>query len=173
MNTSHEREKLTDVQKRRARYYNSNAQDLPVLSEGDTVRMKPFMLGQKEWKKGVIVERLDERSYEVETADGSSYRRNRVHLKRTNETPPGLTISSSYKPRNEPPPELTIVEPPEPSVDPDKTDDSTHQEKSNGTEEAPYNESCKEAFEPHHGETTGTRSGRTVKRPAYLNDYVT
>ena len=157
MNTSHEREKLRDVQKRQARYCNSNAQDLPALSEGDTVRMKPFLLGQKEWKKGVIVERLDERSYEVETADGSSYRRNRVHLKQTNEPPPGLTIK----------------EPPEPSVDPDKTDDSMHQEKSNGTEETPYIESRKEASEPHHGETIKTHSRQTVKRPAYLNDYVT
>ena len=93
LNTSHERETLREVQKRhQARYYNSNAQDLPALSEGDTVRMKPFTLGQKECKKGLIVERLYERSYEVETADGSSYRRNRVHLKRTNEPPPGLTI---------------------------------------------------------------------------------
>ena len=81
LNTSHEREKLRDVQKRQARYYNSNAQDLPALSEGDTVRMKPFTLGQKEWKKGVIVERLDERPYKVKTADSSLYRRNRAHLK--------------------------------------------------------------------------------------------
>lgn len=121
------------------------------------MRMKPFTLGQKERKKGVIVERLDERSYEVKTADGSSYRQNRVHLKRTNEPPPGLTIG----------------EPPKPSVDPDKTDDSTHREKSKGIEETPYTESRKEASEPDHGETTRTRSGRTVKRPAYHNDYVT
>ena len=47
-NTSHEREKLRGVQKRQARYYNSNDQDLPALSEGDTVRMKPVTLGQKE-----------------------------------------------------------------------------------------------------------------------------
>ena len=36
LNTNHEREKLRDVQKRQARYYNNNAQDLPALSEGDT-----------------------------------------------------------------------------------------------------------------------------------------
>ena len=72
------REKLKDVQKRQARYYNSNAKDQPPVNKGDTVRMKPVVLGQKEWKKGVVVERLDERSYEMETADGSSYRRNTV-----------------------------------------------------------------------------------------------
>lgn len=71
-NTSHEREKLRDAQKRQAIYYNTSAHDLPVLSEGDTVQIKPFVQGQKEWKKGVVVERLDERSYEVETMDGFS-----------------------------------------------------------------------------------------------------
>jgi len=74
LNSTHERDKLKDVQKRQARYYNSNAQDLPPLNEGDTVWMKPFVVGQKQWKKGVVVERLDERSYEGETADRSSYR---------------------------------------------------------------------------------------------------
>ena len=82
--SSHEREKLKDVQKRQARYYNSDAHDLPELNEGENLRLKPFILGQKEWKRGVVVERLDERSYEIETADGSSYRRNRAHLKKTN-----------------------------------------------------------------------------------------
>ena len=84
LSSSREREKLKDVQKRQARYYNADAHDLPELNEGATVRLKPFVLGQKEWKRGVVVERLDERSYEVETADGSSYRRNRAHLKKTN-----------------------------------------------------------------------------------------
>ena len=80
-------------------YYNGNAQDLPALSERDTMRMKPFTLGKKEWKKGVSVERLDKRSNEVERADGSSYRLNRVRLKWTNELLPGLTIGEPPKPR--------------------------------------------------------------------------
>ena len=49
------------------------------------MRIKPFVQGQKEWKKGMVMERLDERSYEVETMDGSFYRRKRAHLKKTNE----------------------------------------------------------------------------------------
>ena len=40
-----------------------------------------------------MAERLDERSYEIETADGSTYRRNRFHLRKSNEPPPGETIS--------------------------------------------------------------------------------
>ena len=41
-------------------------------------------LGNKIWKKGVISKRLDERSYDVDTDDGT-LRRNRVHLNKTNE----------------------------------------------------------------------------------------
>lgn len=49
--------------------------------------MKPFKLGQKEWKKGQVIQRLDQRSYEVETNDGTIYRRNRVHLNKSKEMP--------------------------------------------------------------------------------------
>ena len=57
------------------------AKDLPVLKEGDRVRLKPFRLGQKGWNKGTVVARLDERSYDIETPDGM-YRRNRVHIRK-------------------------------------------------------------------------------------------
>ncbi|XP_068749296.1 uncharacterized protein [Montipora capricornis] len=97
LSTKQEREKLKDVKKMQARYYNAHAKGLPPLHEGDTVRLKPFQLGQKEWKKGAVVERLDERSYEIETADGSTYRRNRIHLRKTNEPPPGETISEPLR----------------------------------------------------------------------------
>ena len=66
-------------------YYNKGAKDLNPLQEGDTVRMKPCILGQKTWKRGTVYKRLDERSYEVETESGV-LRRNRVYMNRTNET---------------------------------------------------------------------------------------
>ena len=66
-------------------YYNKGAKDLNPLQEGDTVRMKPCILGQKTWKHGTVNKRLDERSYEVETESGV-LRRNRVYMNRTNET---------------------------------------------------------------------------------------
>ena len=47
LSTNQEREKLKDVQKRQARYYNAHAKDQPPLHEGDTVRFKPFQLGQR------------------------------------------------------------------------------------------------------------------------------
>ena len=121
LNTNHERERerLKDVLKRQAQYYNANAHNLLELSEGDTVRMKHFVLGRKEWK-GVVVERLDERSYEVETADGSSYRRNRAYIKKTNERTPATANGEPPQPEqsmiqtqaaNKLPVEVTLAEP--------------------------------------------------------------
>ena len=57
--------------------------------------MKPFKLGEKEWKKGQIVQRLDQRSYDVETDDGTLYRRNRRHIKKTKEMP-SVIVESSF-----------------------------------------------------------------------------
>ena len=52
------------------------------------MRMKPFQKhGRHESKQGVVSsKRLDERSYQVETAT-NTYRRNRVHLRRSTEQP--------------------------------------------------------------------------------------
>ena len=78
----HESEQLLLNQMRQAKYYNRSAHDLPVLGVGDTVRMKPFVLGQKSWNKAEVTRRLDERSYEIQSA-GSTFRRNRQHLVKT------------------------------------------------------------------------------------------
>ena len=94
---SREREKLKDVQNWQARYYNAHAKDQPPLNEGDAVQLKPFQLKQKEWKKGVGVERLDDRSYEIETADGATYMGNRIHLRKINEPTPRETVSEPLR----------------------------------------------------------------------------
>ena len=83
INPEQERGKMKEKLVKQAEYYNRNAHDLPAL-EGDVVRMQPFKLGQKEWKKGIVKRQLGERSYEVETPD-AVYRRNRVHIKKTSE----------------------------------------------------------------------------------------
>ena len=55
---------------RSAWYYNKKAKDLEVLKKGDTIRLKPLVAGKKKWVTGTIRNRLDERSYEVETDTG-------------------------------------------------------------------------------------------------------
>ena len=67
-----------------AKYYNRSSRDLAALEEGDIVRMKPLIQGQRVWKKALVNKRFDERSYEIETPE-ATYRRNRVHLRKTNE----------------------------------------------------------------------------------------
>ena len=93
--TKHNCEKILQRSSKSEQGYNKTAKDLKPLDEGDTVRMKPYRLGDKKWQKGVICEKLDERSYRVDTGDGV-YRRNRVHLRKTVEDFP----SSYDKPRD-------------------------------------------------------------------------
>ena len=68
----------------RERHYNKTAKDLKPLEEGDVIRMKPFQLGDKEWKKAIVIKRLDDRSYDIETKQGV-LRRNREDLRKTKE----------------------------------------------------------------------------------------
>ena len=82
----HESEQLPLNQMRQAKYYNRSAHDLPKLKAGDTVRMKPFVTGQKSWEKAEVTGRLDEGSYEVQTP-GTTFRRNRQHLVKTSQPP--------------------------------------------------------------------------------------
>ena len=59
--------------------------------------MKPFQMGEKKWSKGIVTNRFDDRSYEVEVGD-TVYRRNRVHWKKTPEclsSEPTRVISDS------------------------------------------------------------------------------
>ena len=55
-------------------------------------------LGRTRLSSHSVQRRLDERSYEVDTPEGT-YRRNRVHLRRTRETVP--PVPSSVAPRGE------------------------------------------------------------------------
>ena len=81
MNSDTMNEKLVERKRQQSKYYNRGAVDLDPLEDEDVVRIKPFRLGRKEWEKGVVRRRLDERSYEVETSHGT-LRRNRVQLRR-------------------------------------------------------------------------------------------
>ncbi len=81
-----EKEKMKSLKQKQAELFNRHAKDLPVLKTDDVVRMKPFRAGAKEWEKATVRDRLDERSYRVETPHGI-FRRNRADLKKTMEPP--------------------------------------------------------------------------------------
>jgi transposase InsO family protein len=82
---SYPQEAMKRGKAKQAYYYNQHAKDLTPLQEGEVVRMKPLRKGH-DWKQATIIKRHDERSYEVETSEGT-YRRNRVHLRQTQEPP--------------------------------------------------------------------------------------
>ena len=134
---------LSKRQQQQSKYYNPHTRALTPLDKGDVVRMKPFQLGSKVWKKATVASRLDERSYAVETANGEIYRRNRVHLKKSKEN--ADTPESEVTPRS-----------PEPS--PSNTTTST-----NGT--APIPEIPAPAAPP-------ARPQITRRSPVYLKDYI-
>ena len=73
--TKHDHEKILQRASKSKQGYGKTAKDLKPLDEGDTVKMKPYRLGDKKWQKGVICEKLDKRLYRV-------YRRNRVHVRK-------------------------------------------------------------------------------------------
>ncbi|KAK3736231.1 hypothetical protein QZH41_007338 [Actinostola sp. cb2023] len=50
--------------------------------------MKPFRSGERIWRKAIVMEKLDDRSYYVESQDGGTHRRNRQHLNKSREQPP-------------------------------------------------------------------------------------
>ena len=116
----------------------------------------------------MVVERLDERSYEIETADGSTYRRNRIHLRKNNEPPHEETVSEPLR--------TPIAF----GVDPYWTATSTKLlwqvwwlipcEKS-FARDPPHSEPYEETQESTA--EVRTRSGWLVTWPSYLKDFVT
>ncbi|XP_011674436.2 uncharacterized protein K02A2.6-like [Strongylocentrotus purpuratus] len=84
--SKNEMKQMKLIQAKQAKYYNRRTKELPVLEDGDTVRMKPFQPGRDIWQKAKVLQKLDERSYEV-ISGGHTYRRNREHLRATRESP--------------------------------------------------------------------------------------
>ena len=159
--------KLTDVMR--------PISDLPILKPGDTVRMKPFALGQKSWDKAHVTKRLDERSYEVQSA-GTTFRRNRQHLVKTtqptqfeqsvrdkatpNEIHDQQTSSNTRTSVAQTRPERTRLRP------------SPHRSLAGQKNVIPplASHPQREKSPPHS--LMQTRSGRIIKAPAKFKDYI-
>ena len=146
-----ERSELRQHQQVQAKYYNRTARDLPSLSEGDVVRMKPFKLVEKSCPKAQMTARLDERSYTVETEDGAVYRRNRQHLRKTS-----LLPTQPINP--EQPTEASVT----PSTGDEPTATASYQSNPIPSPMSPVTNAPKQSQRTLH-----------VRRsPAYLEDYV-
>ena len=55
---------------------------MPDLSKNDVVNIQPMIIGDKKWKKGTVIEKLQNRRYLVRTEDGGQLVRNRKHLRK-------------------------------------------------------------------------------------------
>jgi transposase InsO family protein len=145
---------------RQAHYYNRTAKDLRELQPGDTVRMKPTQLRDKEWKKGTIIGREGSRSYNVQTQDGT-YRRNRSHLKDTREERNDFTVFREYT-------SPSIEDLPENDRKP--AIDETADLEQNANDQPMVITSSEVTTNRESAPTT--RYGRVVKPPRYLENYV-
>lgn len=153
-------------QQRQANYYNKNAHDLSPLEEGDVVRIQPFVK-KDTWKKAVVTKRLDQRSYEIES-DGTTYRRNRVHLnQKPNPTVNNQTLPEATFEQSPSRPTAKEIMPNTPTVPTNASTVPTN------TPHVPTNTPRVPTNTPHVPKNVpkATRAGRVIKPPPWLKEY--
>jgi hypothetical protein len=155
---------LQQRQNKQALYFNRGAKELQPLKDGDVVRVRPLP-GQSKWFKAQVSSQEAPRSYQVRTEDGKRYRRNRSHLYKVPENfqvIPDENIVESKVNTQTPPParkptEGTLQVPPEPSA----------------LQLPDVSQPDLQPVLPSVSAPVSTRSGRIVRRPAYLRDFTT
>ena len=170
-NARDSRVRLQRKQEQQTAQYNKGAKDLKPLEEGDVVKMKPYVLGDKVWKKGEIIKRLDERSYEV-LSDGKALRRNRVQLRQTKE--PQQERPDTTQETSEP-----QMVPTAPIKNPDQVElpnveiltSSLSPKNPNQVVEVPKRGLNQILKTNVTGPATLSRSGRIIKTPGHLKDF--
>ena len=166
------RERKLQRKEVQTRFFNRNVKELPSLNEGDIVRMKPQASdGKQRWAKAQVQQQVDVRSYAVRTEDGRLLRRNRRHLRQSKEqfVAKDADVEIPSPVTNCPQPEVYS----EPSAAPTQksTGDPTplrSKETGQGpaiTRPTPSSAECQK-------NSAVTRSGRFVRPPSYLKDYV-
>ena len=97
-----ESEKNCEVQQQETRaVLQSQGEIFLVFFYGDVVHFKLHEKGKKEWKKVIVWQRLNARSYHIKF-DGELRRQNRIDLKKTVEVAPLPSFGhQSYKPNRE------------------------------------------------------------------------
>lgn len=144
-------ERFKNYNEKQSWYYNRNAKDLPSLSTGDTVI---FWKQGKTWIKGVVVKKKSDYSYVLRDDEGQLFHRNRRFIKKRN-------VYTSL--------DNNIA-----SNDNETVNNSSNEHVNSGGEESVYQDALNTSSESPQvrSEVTRTRSGRTVREPGYLNDYV-
>ena len=158
--------KLMANKARQAKYYNRGAKNLPELNRGDVVRVRLHHQRRNEdLPRAKVQAKVATRSYEVLTEDGRRFRRNRVDFRKTNEQ---YNQEESETLIEEPDQQLSTTGQATEEGEVVEDAQSHRDEDSNAGEDAESLEPSTVPSDP----PTQTRSGRTVTRPSYLNDYV-
>ena len=134
-----ERVRMEDKKAAVAERY-TDRRKLPPLQVGDTVRMQPITRDKKEWQEATVSKTLKNRSYEVTTTTGRTYRRSRVflrsscpstHDKQNAERVPGLLplpMGLARSDQHDPDPDIRHLTPPSSPPDIPETDVSPAQQ---------------------------------------------
>ncbi|CAG2204968.1 unnamed protein product [Mytilus edulis] len=145
--------KKLEIRQRKAKtnYDKHCGPELKQLKQGDSI----VMYTDGKWKAGKIIQKHHTpRSYVVQTSDGRRYRRNRRHIRPTAYN--GNTVENEHFKNNH---NLTVR----------KTSTVCNNSQTLDRSETVASEE-NESIEPSNSPVT--RSGRTVKVPTKLNDYV-
>ncbi len=142
--------------KRKAKlHYDKQAKELPPLVIGQQVRAKVRPQSSATWSPGKVVNKLTPRSYIIE-AENRQYRRNRSHIRRSNEV-------NTPKLQDELKAEISIPEDFEGQAEP------RHSEQSKAKSPRKAEES---RIPRRSGGSQTTRSGRPTRIPKHLEDFV-
>ena len=147
--------------------------------KGQVVRFRPP--GYRKWKKAVVDDQTDVRSYSIRTEDGRRYRRNRSHLRTTTESL-GETTQQLLEQQQHPPteypsfnneddanvaaPTMTTVR--ETVCTPVQRHDARSQRTDARREQPDARSQRTDARSPPRQRV----SGRILKKPNFLKDYV-
>lgn len=112
VNTKHARTRMQELQARSKFHYDRHAKSLKTLKTGESV----YVQKDKIWHPGKIISQHNDHSFNVKTADGGIYRRNRKYLNKASlekcqtstKEAPELNIKSSEKPPQNEPLKVTI-----------------------------------------------------------------
>ena len=144
-------------------YFDRHTKPLAPLEEGDMVRIQPFTSNKKTWSHGEVLRRSDDRSYDIK-AGNQVIRRNRVHLKPTNENP--LTSSVNMPVVSIPPPQQAPINVTPPRIEamvPISTSPVA------GSKETPV----KASTQSHENNVPRTsRTGRQIRTPSRYTDFI-
>ena len=172
-------EKLLEKKERQTFYYDRVAKELKHLERGQVVRFRPP--GYHKWKKAVVDDQTDVRSYSIRTEDGRRYRRNRSHLRTTTESL-GETTQQLIEQQQHPPTEYpsfnneddanvaasTMTTVRETVCTPVQRPDARSQ-RTDARREQPDARSQRTAARSPPRQRA---SGRILKKPNFLKDYV-